>query len=229
MMNKWITCEDLCSRWQINQYDLGDIVLEGSLNPFHSDDSAMVAVYDDRVLVVPPEGGLGTYYEPISFVTREMTKFIFRISDVETYENKNGITPEMLDTDKSKYEHKKESIDVPLALPQIQKSVNFFTKKGHFWDVGYEGKTGTIKELDGIDYIATLLQRPGKSISCRDLYQSVSGKAPDKNISEGAAIDEGLHVGSSKQSIGTGKERKICSKEYEALQVELSSASMEEK
>jgi hypothetical protein len=64
--------------------------------PYHSDDSANIIVYDDRVLVVSPEGGSSTY-EPISFVTREVTKFIFRISDIEKYEVKNGITPRLKD------------------------------------------------------------------------------------------------------------------------------------
>jgi uncharacterized membrane-anchored protein YjiN (DUF445 family) len=47
-------------------------------------------------------------------------------------------------------------------------------------------------------------------------------------MSEGAAIDEGLQVGSSKQSISSGKERKIYLEKYRELKDKLRDASMEE-
>ena len=112
------------------------------------------------------------------------------------------------------------------------KADNFFTRENRdLWHIGFEGEDVRIKHIDGLLYIGYLLdplREPGKSISCRDLYQAASGQMPYITISEDEAINQDLHVGSSKQSIGIDKARKICSEEYEELQVKLSLASMEE-
>jgi hypothetical protein len=113
------------------------------------------------------------------------------------------------------------------------KSLNFLTREGDFWHIGFEGKETTIRHLDGLLYISYLLEnkRPGepKSISCRDLYLAGLGVAPVSMMSKGTAIDEGLNIRSSKkQPVANPKTRKICREEYEELEERLLDAGMEE-
>lgn len=132
---------------------------------------------------------------------------------------------------KQQGQDKEEATEIvdPVMPPAPMKTsaVNFFTMRGAFWEVGYKGKTGSINALNGIRYIITLLKASGKSISCKELYQTAPGNVPNITISEDTAIAQGLHLGSRRQFIGTAKERKICSDEYEKLKNQLSTASME--
>ena len=106
--------------------------------------------------------------------------------------------------------------------------VNYFTRKGDFWEVGYEGKVETVKGVDGMHYIALLIDRPSVSMSCSELYQLVSGQTPDINMTEDTAIAQDLKRGFGKQYMGNLKIKEICLKESKKLQENLSSASMEE-
>lgn len=76
------------------------------------------------------------------------------------------------------------------------KDNNFFIREGASWHIGFEGKDDRIKHLDGVQYIAHILQkRNGESISCKNLYQAVSRKTTNNKLSEDMAINEGLHIG----------------------------------
>jgi len=106
---------------------------------------------------------------------------------------------------------------------------NAFICQTDFWEIWFQGiKLGIIKNLDGIHYIAILLDKAGTSMSCRKLYHTISGKVPDNFMSEDAAIAEGLNIVNSKQAIGSMRKRKICSEKYQELQDKLADASMEE-
>jgi hypothetical protein len=144
-----------------------------------------------------------------------------RADDVESQKASQCLTPQEIDPQSSSQKNTDQIV-------KQQEMKNFFHRDGKQWKVDYEGETGTVQNLDGISYIVTLLERPGKSMSCRELYQAVSGKTPNKTISEDAAIDQGLHVGSRKHSIGTGKERKICLEKYQELKEKLPNVGMEE-
>lgn len=116
------------------------------------------------------------------------------------------------------------------AIAKVE-AANFFTRENSsVWHIGFKGKDVRIKHLDGFLYIAYLLNPSvqGNSISCRQLYDAVSGKIPDIIISEDKAINQGLHVESQKQSIGARETRKICTERYEDLKDRLSVSSMEE-
>ena len=104
---------------------------------------------------------------------------------------------------------------------------NSFVKKGNFWTIRHGDKEAIIKNLDGIHYIALLLDRPGKSVSCRELHLAVSGRMPEKNMSEGAAIDEGLNIGGSRQSVIDKKAKSEYLAQYRSLQNDLESADSE--
>jgi hypothetical protein len=141
----------------------------------------------------------------------------FRMEDVEVIKK---ATPELAP-------EKKES------EPQTRKitpcTENYFRRNSGHWSIRYEGKEiENIDHIDGLHYISLLLNMPGTSISCKKLYQLVSGKTPDIIMSEDAAIAQGLKKGFEKQSIGTGKAREICLKEYKELQDKFPSANMEE-
>jgi hypothetical protein len=155
--------------------------------------------------------------------TEEFKVFLKELTgDVESLKASQYPAPQEIEPLKESVQQKHTSIEQ-------RKAVNFFTREeDKHWRVGFNGKERIIDPLDGVHYIAILLETPGKSISCRDLFQSASGKTPDKVMSEGAAIDEGLQVGSSKQSISSGKERKIYLEKYRELKDKLRDASMEE-
>jgi len=101
---------------------------------------------------------------------------------------------------------------------------NCFIRNGDFWQIRYDGKERPIKNLDGIYYIALLLQKPGASISCRKLYQAASGKMPDKFLSEGSALDEGLYVDHKKQAISDPKAKRDYWKQWQELQADIGNA-----
>jgi len=75
-------------------------------------------------------------------------------------------------------------------------AVNFFRKESaSLWHIGFEGKDNRIKHLTGLQYIGYLLERQGKTISCRELYQAASGAMPDNITPKGIAISEELNMG----------------------------------
>jgi hypothetical protein len=118
----------------------------------------------------------------------------------------------------------KEPAQQKHTLPEQSKSVNFFTKKSSSWDIGYKGKTGNINPIHGISYIVTLLNRPGESFLCKELYQTLSGKVPGKTISESSAIDEGLNIGCNTQPISDYKAKQGYWNQWQKLQDDIDNA-----
>jgi hypothetical protein len=103
-----------------------------------------------------------------------------------------------------------------------EKAVNFFTKEGDMWHVGFEGQTTRIRHLDGIKYIAIiLLQKPMESISCRELYQTVSSKALDKIMSGDVAKAGGLYADHKKQAISSPEAKADYFRRYKKLEDDL--------
>jgi hypothetical protein len=158
-----------------------------------------------------------------------LSSWMYRESDVEEFKLKHKDFLEELrkqivktwkyrDHTEDDKEKALEPTDTKKPLPQ---PINFFAREGDVWHIGFEGQTTRIRHLDGIYYIAILLQKPGKSISCRELYQTLSGKMQNKILSAGAAIAEGLNIGGSKQAISDPKVRKEYIKKYMKLENDL--------
>lgn len=103
----------------------------------------------------------------------------------------------------------------------LEGAVNYFTKEGEHWYIGFEGKTAIVKKLDGLLYIGYLLEKPGKQIPCRDLYQAASGRMPDKIMAEGSAIEEGLNIGNSQQAVSSPEAKAEYMRQYKKLNDEL--------
>ncbi len=233
-MKKWITCEELCSHWGITIYDLTDLVSSGKLRPYHADDLSKIEFgnYDTFVIIEPGITGA----DPFTLTVDEVKKLVFRIFDIEEYENKNGITSNTTPTNPSQLEQKiteteqkafeghfedaviisdlkdeneklkqtensQEITDSPPVLSTTHKSVNFFKRKGKYWEVGYENEIRMVSDLDGIRYIVTLLERPGEAVSCVLLYQIAKRNQPVGAISDTEAIKEGLMLSGAKTRI----------------------------
>jgi len=65
-----------------------------------------------------------------------------------------------------------------------------------------------------------LLEKPGESITCQELYQAVSGRTADKIMTESAARDQELYI-SGKQEISSKKAKNAYLEELKNLKIEL--------
>lgn len=96
MTKKWITCSNLCSRWNINQYDLAEIINDGKLRLYNKD-RLEICMTGDGYFIDTPDGGPSTLiHEPLT--VDEVAELIFRISVVEEYERINGMNPHVMPT-----------------------------------------------------------------------------------------------------------------------------------
>jgi len=179
-------------------------------------------------------------WDEMELVKHTSFKKVYKGTPPEGYEKEWFFYPEYQDKKLPDYIHgdswqlypkadekEQEQAEVvpPIAAPPIE---NYFHFKGGGWEVGFKGEKGIIPKLDGIKYIAFLLDKPCESISNMDLYHAVSGETPDNTMIEGAAIGEGLNVGISKQEISDAKTRKVCWDNYQQLQEQLPCAGMEQ-
>lgn len=133
------------------------------------------------------------------------------------------VIAELIDI-KTQEHNNKESV---LKAETITDSTaNYFKRSGDFWTIQFEGnQSKPIKHVDGLLYMAYLLERPGNPISCRDLYQSASGSTlTGATMDKNTAIDEGLNIGGSRQVVNDEKAKQIYAKKYRELQNSLNSA-----
>jgi hypothetical protein len=91
MMETWITCEELCKLWNINKYTLAQIVFDGKLQSFVSDDFSALYFLDGGSYKESPDGQTTSILRHEPFTIDEVTNLIFRISDVEAYEKKGAL------------------------------------------------------------------------------------------------------------------------------------------
>jgi hypothetical protein len=98
MLNEWLTCEDLCNRWNINKYTVADMVNEGRLRTHDADFTSYMALEKGEWFEEQhgdPDGDPGIIHmSPIS--GDQITAFIFRRSDVEKFEKRYDIRPNNL-------------------------------------------------------------------------------------------------------------------------------------
>ena len=136
----------------------------------------------------------------------------FRQSDIEELEKRR---PDLfIAITHADQENAKEGTN---EIDTQKEKKNFFHLKGEYWKIGYEGETGMLRDLNGIRYIKTLLERPREPVSCRELYQFVSEKTPDNIMSESAAIDEGLNIGFNKQAVSDPEAKQKYLEQYQKL------------
>ncbi len=100
--------------------------------------------------------------------------------------------------------------------------INFFRRESNdFWKIGFEGEKATIRHLDGIYYIAHLLNAPGTPISCLTLQRSLSVISPGEIMSDDMAIAQGLFSDHLPQSVNTPTTKKEYQQKYAELDNEL--------
>lgn len=232
-MKKWITESELCNRWATNVHNIREWALNGNLQPFKHDHTHFI-IYDGGTAIELPDGTFATNTAPAT--ANDVADCIYLVSNVEEFERENGLTPFIPPTDPSQQsltknpldDHAQEKIGEDKIIPPPP-AANFFTRVNlSNWRIGFDRQEAPIQHLLGLQYIGYLLEKPGKSISCRELYQGASCQIPDKVMSEGAAISKGLNIGGSKQATDTRKASKICREEYQELEEKLLDAGLEE-
>lgn len=191
MTGEYITGKKLMERWNIEKYELMSLVRDG-LKPWHPIHLQQYWIAPEDVKHIWIDGRGEHILDDISEIYPDLEDALFLLSDIATHPLDASVkkAPTVMNSEQNKH-----------STPVESMPTNFFTRKGNFWEVGYEGETGTVSNLGGIRCIVTLLESPGKSISCRELYLTVSRKAPERTISEDVASSEGLHIGSRKQSV----------------------------
>lgn len=175
-----------------------------------------IKIHGHRMLLPPPREAdqvpleVGEIEELFPF----LHKCLFNIKQIEQLEK---LKPALRNA-KRPPEHQSDTAPAPAAPPvPVKNSANFFTKEGAIWHIGFEGKETRIKHLNGLQYIGYLLEKPGTPLSCRKLYQTISDKTPVNVMSEGAAIDEGLNIGSRKQAASDYKAKQNYLEQYQRL------------
>ena len=154
----------------------------------------------------------------------ERSKADLSSSRVGTDEANQGLAPQAT-ASQSPPEPQHDTVSAPAPTAPVKTSaVNFFTREGTIWHIGFEGRETRIKHLAGLQYIGYLLEKPGTSISCRELYQALSGIASEKTISEGAAIAEGLDTDHKKQAVSDYEATQLYRKQWQKLQDDIDNA-----
>jgi hypothetical protein len=169
-MKKWFTCKEVCSRWEINEFDLMNLVNHRQLTAF-DEECAMICVSSRGFYKERRDGETSILFKrPIT--ADEVTKFIFLVSHVEDFEKKRGITPRKVEPDKENQQEKntvRENEKSTLSAHE-----NAFVHNGASWEIWFKGiKLKSIKNMNGLTYIANLLLNPGKIIHVTSLCNSI--------------------------------------------------------
>jgi len=229
-MKKWLTGVELLQRMEMSISDLIQLIDDGELSVYAPE--TIVEVECKWVL-----GGAKVFPSPKSKVKRmddhlaffRVEELFFDLDDVETWQS--YLNYDLIEEEKRAIHSdptKQETGPTEQKTTEQGAVLNSFTKNGSFWEVCYEGETKMIRDLDGINYIVTLLRQPGNAMSCQDLFHSLLVNTLETVMTVNDAIGEGLHTGKVRQSIGTGKQRIICLEEYKKLEAELPEVGMEE-
>ena len=67
---------------------------------------------------------------------------------------------------------------------------NVFRKAGQFWTISYEGKTFSLQDSRGLQYLAFLLASPGEEFHAQRIQSEVEGKFPSPGYSEATKMSE---------------------------------------
>jgi len=107
----------------------------------------------------------------------------------------------------------------------ISGAENVFKRDHEFWTIRYEGcDSRPISHVDGLLYIAHLLNNPEKSFPCKDLYQTTKGCTLSTVMDSAKAISQGLSLGSSSQEIADFKAKADYAKRIRELKGDLEKA-----
>ena len=124
----------------------------------------------------------------------------------------------------------KESAPNPQDEPATkEKAENYLQRNGKHWAIKFQDEYNAhIDHVDGLLYIAHILEKQGKDISDQILCQLAKGVPLKETIDTNEMTERNLSKGFRSQSIGTDKERKICQTKYYELECKLETASLED-
>lgn len=175
------------------------------INQLERNPQKPTAIKDDQVpFVVDYPKDLFTY----------LKRCVYRLEQIEKVEEN---FPELL-------LDKKEELN-PQTEKTTDSAINYFRRSGKNWLIRYEGgKEEKVRGLKGFQYIAYLINKPGESMSCYDLYHCFN--APGKMTGE-EAIDQNLSIASRSKNIetkNTPTAKKEYFQKYQKLQGDLNNA-----
>jgi hypothetical protein len=229
---RWISGWGISQRWGFDKRILADRVLSCKLKAYDPYTFEEIDVQKEREKLGEDTVRLQDYTNDI---TARGLDLLFKRADVEALEagekpahpniepgqpdsSSQILLPAQQDINLQESETQRKRVQQERVTQVQKKASNFFTRgEDKHWRVGFNGEESIIDPLDGVHYIATLLQKPGISISCLNLYKLLSGNTPNKLMSEDVAIGEGLNIGSSKQAINSPKARDEYFRKYGKL------------
>lgn len=238
---EFISGSEILNKRKIEKYVLMDLVRNGlepwhpvSLKPIRKKIGKVYSCVIDDSYYIPEKYIESPKTLPYLFYTIEelypfLEECLFLKEDVEVIVETN---PKILNTPAlenmlSQIESESQPNIIPTDAPQFATAINtanFFKRNDDFWTIRYEGKESKpIKHIDGFLYIASLLKRPGMSISCAELYQAKIGQHPG-TVSAGAAIAEDLHTGTNKQYKSDSKAKEAIWKRWQEYQDNIDNA-----
>ncbi len=201
-IGKKINAEEWNKKWTSRIKEADQLIMLASAEAKQQGiaiDTHNLKVYLD-ILDFPPESQIFIIKYREENFTLSARKFFYKTNDIEVFLKK-----------RERQEHNNTEIPSKASAPTEEstqalqtepQAENYFKRNGDFWTIRFQGKESKpIKHVNGLLYIAYLLERPGTSIDSLKLYNAVTYNTPDKTIDESAAIDDGLNVGNSKQVI----------------------------
>lgn len=171
--------------------------------------------------------GMLSYYPPDE-IEKYFSQWRYNPIIIEKFEAEH---PEIIEAWQKKVkasDNKEQKQDVTETTPAPQTG-NYFKQNGKHWAIKFENEFAAhVDHVDGLLYIAHLLEKPGEDISDQTLYQLAKGVTLKDAIDANEMIERNLSKGFKPQPIGTDKERRICQEKYLELEGKLETASLEE-
>jgi hypothetical protein len=84
MVSKWITFPELCKRWQINQYNLAEIVLSGKIRGY-DENFAELCIGEDYSFLAYPDGNCSSGSQ-IQLTVEDLKGLAFLLDDIKVFE-----------------------------------------------------------------------------------------------------------------------------------------------
>lgn len=192
MLKKWFTGRELQKRWNINNADLGTMIMgeeivayaPETLDRFNLENEKILNNYREAIIEAMREEN--PECELPQTIYRRAGEMLFKVSEIEEYEKISDPFQKFSTAPQST-----QRIEPPPA-PGHPKP-NFITQKDKVWHIGYAGQTATIPHLNGFLYIEYLLKNPWKAHSCIYLYHATN-PSDTVPMELDQALEEGLSV-----------------------------------
>jgi len=188
---------ELMRQWAVDWKCLFDFARQGVLIPDEPKHIQRCIDYDFGMLSYYPPEEIDGYFSQWRYNPINIEKFEAEHPDIIEAWQKKVTT--------SDNKEQKQDDTEPTPAPQVEPQAdNYFKRNGNgdYWTICFQGKESSpIKDVNGLRYIAYLLERPGTSIDSLKFYNIVTGNTSNKIIDESEAIGEGFNIGSRKQEI----------------------------